>query len=58
MVHGQAEYGKLQRHNLLDSEKDITTQTNCYVIELCTHDTHDKRSKFNNVQELESIIRK
>ena len=59
MVHGQLEYGKLQRHNLVRQRiKEYFTQTNCYVIELCTHDTHGKLSKFNNVQELESIIRK
>jgi hypothetical protein len=59
MVHGQGEYGKLQRHKLVKQcIEEYFKQTDCHVIDLCTHDTHDKISKFNNIQELESIIRK
>lgn len=59
MIHDQGEYGKMQRHPLVRQRiQEYFKQTNCHVIELCTHDTHDEISKFNNVQELESIIRK
>lgn len=59
MVHDQGEYGELQRHELVRQRvSEFFKQTNCHVIELCTHDTYDERGIFNNVQELESLLRK